>query len=83
VTADGGAAATWDFLTVRTADTIAIVSLDRAPVNAVNQAMYSEIRDLFSRFDELLPGVKAVVLTGSGRHFCAGNDSMSSSASTR
>jgi len=74
VTADGGAAATWDFLTVRTADTIAIVSLDRPPVNAVNQAMYSEIRDLFSRFDELLPGVKAVVLTGSGKHFCAGND---------
>jgi enoyl-CoA hydratase/carnithine racemase len=49
VTADGGAAATWDFLTVRTADTIAIVSLDRPPVNAVNQAMYSEIRDVQRR----------------------------------
>jgi enoyl-CoA hydratase len=36
--------------------------------------MYEEIRDLFGRFDELLPGVKAMVLTGAGTHFCGGND---------
>jgi enoyl-CoA hydratase len=53
---------------------VAVVTLDRPPVNAVSQAMYAEIRDLFGRLDEVLPGVKAVVLTGAGRHFCAGND---------
>jgi enoyl-CoA hydratase len=36
--------------------------------------MYAEIRDTFGRFDELLPAAKAVVLTGKGKHFCAGND---------
>jgi enoyl-CoA hydratase len=56
------------------AGAVAVVTLDRPPVNAVSQAMYAEIRDLFGRFDEVLPGVKAVVLTGAGRHFCAGND---------
>jgi len=65
---------TWSFLTVRTTDRITTVTLDRPPVNAVSQAMYREIRDLFGRFDEMLPGVKAVVLTGAGKHFCAGND---------
>ena len=62
------------FVDVRTVDAVAVVTLDRPPVNAVSQAMYGEIRDLFARFDELLPGVKAVVLTGTGKHFCAGND---------
>jgi enoyl-CoA hydratase len=64
----------WDFLSARTVGAVAVVTLDRPPVNAVSQTMYGEIRDLFGRFDEVLPGVKAVVLTGAGRHFCAGND---------
>ena len=59
---------------IRTVDSVAVVTLDRPPVNAVDQAMYGEIRDLFARFDELLPAAKAVVLTGAGKHFCAGND---------
>lgn len=51
-----------------------VVTMNKPPVNAVNLSMYEEIRDLFGRFDEVLPGAKTVVLTGTGKHFCAGND---------
>jgi enoyl-CoA hydratase len=54
--------------------TTLVVTLDRPPVNAVSQAMYGEIRDPFGCFDEQFPDVKAVIITGAGRHFCAGND---------
>lgn len=62
------------FLSVQIDGYVATVTLDRPPVNAVNGAMYREIRDFFADFDIHLPGVRAVVLTGRGRHFCAGND---------
>lgn len=64
----------FEFLRVEIAGDVALVVLDRPPANAVHQAMYEELRTLFGRFDELVPGVKAVVLSGAGRHFCAGND---------
>jgi enoyl-CoA hydratase/carnithine racemase len=48
--------------------------MNRPPVNAVDLAMYREIRDLFADIDQIGPGVRAVVLTGAGKHFCAGND---------
>ena len=49
------------------------VTLDRPPVNAVNQEMYREIKALF---DELSTdsSVDVVILAGAGKHFCAGND---------
>lgn len=53
---------------------MATVTMHRAPVNAVDLAMYRELRDLFVDIDQIGPGVRAVVLTGAGRHFCAGND---------
>jgi enoyl-CoA hydratase len=53
---------------------IAHVRMARAPVNAVNQEMYVEFASLFSRPDLLGPDVKAVILSGAGPHFCAGND---------
>ena len=55
-------------------DAIATVWLARPPVNAVSQAMYREIRDLFADHTQMGGNVKAIVLTGEGRHFCAGND---------
>jgi len=55
-------------------DAVVVVRLDRPPVNAVNQTMYGNIRDLFGRFDELCPSARVVVLTSEHRHFCAGND---------
>ena len=62
------------FLSVAVDGHVAVVTLDRPPVNAVSGAMYVEIRDFFADFDLNLPGVRVVVLTGRGRHFCAGND---------
>ena len=40
-------------------DAVAIVTLDRRPVNAVEQALYAQIRARFASFDELLPDVSA------------------------
>lgn len=62
------------FLRIEPSGAVAVVTLDNPPVNAVSEAMFVEIRELFTHFDELLPAAKAVVLAGSGRHFCAGND---------
>ncbi len=53
---------------------VAVVTMNRPPVNAVDLIMYREIRDLFIDIDQIGPGVRAVVLTGQGKHFCAGND---------
>lgn len=66
----------WEFLTVERRDEAdaAVVTLRRPPVNAVHQAMYLEILELFGRIDEYLPDVGAVVLRGDGKMFSAGND---------
>ncbi|MGB0113897.1 MAG: enoyl-CoA hydratase-related protein [Ilumatobacteraceae bacterium] len=64
----------FEFLRTEVRDRVLIVALDRAPVNAVHVPMYDEIRELFSHIDDLFPAANAVVLTSSGRHFCAGND---------
>jgi enoyl-CoA hydratase len=61
-------------LEIEERDAIAVVSLNRPPVNAVNQPLYEEIRDLFTHIDKLLPDVRVVVLRGEGPHFSAGND---------
>jgi enoyl-CoA hydratase len=53
---------------------VATVMLDRPPANAVVQAMYDEIARLFSDPDLMQEGVRAIVLSGAGRHFCAGNE---------
>lgn len=64
----------FEFLRLERSEGLAKVILDRPPVNAVNQAMYAELRELFSRADELLPDARAVILAADGPHFCAGND---------
>ena len=46
---------------------VATVRMDRPPVNAVDLAMYRELRDLFVDIDQISPGVRAVVLTGEGK----------------
>jgi enoyl-CoA hydratase len=53
---------------------VATVTMARPPVNAVDLVMYQEMRDLFANIDRIGPGVRAVVFTGAGKHFCAGND---------
>jgi enoyl-CoA hydratase len=49
------------------------VTMDRPPVNAVNQAMYREIKRLFEEIGDDR-SVDVVILAGEGKHFCAGND---------
>jgi enoyl-CoA hydratase/carnithine racemase len=62
-------------LTIETlGDGVAAVWLDRPPANAVDRDMYIEIADLFRHPDRLDGDLRAIVLAGKGRHFCAGND---------
>jgi enoyl-CoA hydratase len=63
----------YSFLRWDVADAVATVWLQRPPVNSVNQAMYREIESLFTNTD-VLGEVKAIILAGEGKHFCAGND---------
>jgi enoyl-CoA hydratase/carnithine racemase len=53
---------------------VALVRMNRPPVNAVDQEMYIELARLFAAPDQLGPDVRAVVLAGEGPHFCGGND---------
>jgi enoyl-CoA hydratase len=63
-----------EFLRWSADGSVGTIRLARPPVNAVNQQMYAEIRELFTHLDAYLSGVRAVVLAGEGRHFCGGND---------
>jgi len=55
-------------------DGVVHVKLARPPANAVDREMYIEICQLFTAPDDHAPGVRAIVLSGEGRHFCSGND---------
>jgi enoyl-CoA hydratase len=55
-------------------DGILAVMLDRAPANAVDRDMYIELAELFNHVDRVGEGVRVIVLGGTGKHFCAGND---------
>jgi enoyl-CoA hydratase/carnithine racemase len=66
---------TFEFLKVElTVTGVADVYLQRPPVNAVCRSMYIELAALFSAPDQIGDGVRAIVLSGEGSHFCAGND---------
>lgn len=54
-------------------DSVATVWLSRAPVNAVNQLMYREIKELFTELGAN-DRIHAIVLAADGKHFCGGND---------
>lgn len=53
---------------------VAHVRLSRPPVNAVHEPMYIEIAELFQSPERIDGALRAIVLSGEGRHFCAGND---------
>ena len=55
-------------------DGVADVRLARPPANAVDRDMYIEIARLFSAPDAIGKGLQAIVFSGEGPHFCAGND---------
>jgi enoyl-CoA hydratase len=53
---------------------VVVATLDREPVNGINVPFYREIANFFSDPDKHVGDIRAIVLTGSGKHFCAGND---------
>ncbi|MDQ8035383.1 MAG: enoyl-CoA hydratase-related protein, partial [Bordetella sp.] len=52
---------------------VALVTLDRPPVNALNRDMRRRIVALFDEISER-DDIRCAVLTGSGSVFCAGAD---------
>jgi enoyl-CoA hydratase len=54
-------------------DGVAVVTLNRPPVNAQNAEMRAEIAQVFDALTDM-DDVAAVVLTGAGKVFCAGAD---------
>ncbi|HEV8128823.1 MAG TPA: enoyl-CoA hydratase-related protein, partial [Candidatus Eisenbacteria bacterium] len=53
---------------------VATITLNRPDrLNALTFEVYAELRDTFAALDAE-PGVRAIVLTGSGRGFCSGGD---------
>jgi len=71
----GGVVSTFEFLTASVDECgVAHVRLRRPPANAVDVAMYREIATLFSDPDQIGANVRVIILSGEGRHFCAGND---------
>ena len=53
---------------------VATITLNRPDrLNALTFEVYEELRDVFRALDAE-PGVKAIVITGSGRAFCSGGD---------
>jgi enoyl-CoA hydratase len=56
------------------ADHIAVVTLDRPPVNALNIGLYKEIAAVFAEIDERVDEIHVAILTGNGRAFCGGRD---------
>lgn len=54
-------------------DFVAVVTLDRPPVNATGLALRKEITATFDALGDR-DDVRAIILTGAGRSFCAGAD---------
>lgn len=63
----------YETLRLEVAEFVATVTLDRPPVNAMNRAMREEIVRVFDELHDR-EDVRAVVLTGAGKGFCAGAD---------
>jgi enoyl-CoA hydratase/carnithine racemase len=60
--------------TVDAATAVATITLNRPErLNALTFEVYTELRDTFRALDTE-PGVRAVVITGTGRAFCTGGD---------
>ena len=62
-----------EFITCEVAEHIALVTLDRPPVNAVNAQIHEEIMRVFDALSDR-EDVRAAILTGAGKMFCAGAD---------
>jgi enoyl-CoA hydratase/carnithine racemase len=60
--------------TIDSASAVATITLNRPDrLNALTFEVYTELRDTFRALDTA-PGVRAIVITGTGRAFCTGGD---------
>ena len=62
-----------EFVTCDVRDFIALVTLDRPPVNAVDTRVLDEVMRVFDALSDR-DDVRVAILTGAGRMFCAGAD---------
>ena len=62
-----------DIVTLEVSDFIAVVTLNRPPVNALNWAMRERIVTVFDEISERAD-IRVAVLTGAGKVFCSGAD---------
>src|SRR5439155_494848 len=69
----GGTPMPYQFVTVAIAERIATVTLNNPPANLLNQTVLKELDHIFGEL-EADPAVRVVILTASGRPFCAGAD---------
>ena len=61
------------FIKVEVSDFVAVVTMDRPPVNAQNSQFRNEIMEVFDGFTDR-DEVRVAILTGAGKVFCAGAD---------
>jgi enoyl-CoA hydratase len=64
----------YEFIDLDVQDGIALVRLNRPPVNALSIGLYHEIARVFGEVDDRADEVRVVVFTGAGKHFCGGRD---------
>ncbi|MBI1845927.1 MAG: enoyl-CoA hydratase/isomerase family protein, partial [Candidatus Rokubacteria bacterium] len=62
-----------EFITCEVQDHIALVTMDRPPVNAVNAQFLEEMMRVFDTLTDQ-DEVRVAILTGAGKVFCAGAD---------
>src|SRR2546426_7376452 len=62
-----------DVITCDVRDHVALVTMDRPPVNAVNAQFQDEMMRVFDTLSDR-DDVRVPILTGAGRVFCAGAD---------
>ena len=62
-----------EFIKCEVQDHVALVTMDRPPVNAVNAQVHEEIMRVFDTLSDR-EEVRVAILTGAGRVFCAGAD---------
>lgn len=68
------AVASYEFIKLEVQDFIATITVNRAPVNALNMALYKEIGAVFDEVGNRPDDVRVAIITGTGKYFCAGRD---------
>jgi enoyl-CoA hydratase len=64
----------YEFLNLDVSSKIAVITLNRPPVNALNIGLYRDIKDAFDEVSARKEDANVAVLTGAGRAFCGGRD---------